>query len=87
MYSRALITPDEIMTMHPCAQLLLLAHARPINAFKPVYFLDHRYRKKDGSPLFDIHPHYADIPLPPPINFSKPGLDIGRVLHEYVTVG
>ncbi|NKC13572.1 MAG: TraM recognition domain-containing protein [Gammaproteobacteria bacterium] len=80
LISRSLITPDEVMTMHPAAQILILSHAYPVVCFKTAYFLDKRYRKKDGSPLFDIHPHYADRPLASPINFLRAGFDVGSAL-------
>ncbi|MCU7859114.1 MAG: type IV secretory system conjugative DNA transfer family protein [Candidatus Thiodiazotropha sp. (ex Lucinoma kastoroae)] len=80
--SRSLITPDEIMTMHPASQILLLSHARPIACFKTVYFLDKRYRSKNGNPVFDIHPHYADRPLAPPVNFMRAGFNIGGALDQ-----
>lgn len=80
--SRSLITPDEIMTMHPAAQLLILPHAHPIACFKTAYFLDKRYRDKKGRPLFDIHPHYADRRLAPPVNFLRSNFDIGGALDQ-----
>ncbi len=81
LISRALITPDEVRTMHPSAQLLILAYAHPVACFKTAYFLDARYRDKSGRPLFDIHPHYAHRKLPRPVNFLRAGLDIGGVLE------
>jgi type IV secretion system protein VirD4 len=80
LISRKLITPDEVMTMHPAAQVLILSHAHPVACFKTAYFLDQRYRAKNARPVFDIHPDYADRPLPPPVNFLRSGLDIGSVL-------
>ncbi len=80
--SRKLITPDEIMTMHPAAQILILSHAHPVTGFKTAYFLDRRYRKKNGSPIYDIHPHYADRPLLPPVDFIRQGQNIGRILED-----
>ncbi len=80
--SRNLITPDEVMTMHPSAQLLILAHAHPVSCFKTAYFLDKRYRRKNGQPNFDIHPHYAHHPLAPSVNFMRTGFDIGEVLDK-----
>jgi len=59
LQGRALITPDEIMTMHPASQLLLLAHAHPATAYKTAYFLDKRYRDHHGQPLYDAHPDYS----------------------------
>ena len=82
LISRSLITPDEVMTMHPAAQILVLSHAYPVACFKTAYFLDKRYRKKDGSPLFDIHPHYADRPLASPVNFLRAGFDLGNALDK-----
>jgi len=82
LISRSLITPDEIMTMHPAAQILILPHANPVTCFKTVYFLDKRYRNKNGKPIFDIHPHYADQPLAAPVNFLRAGLDIGNALDS-----
>ncbi len=82
LISRKLITPDEVTTMHPAAQILLLGHAHPIACFKTVYFLDRRYRKPNGRPIFDIHPHYANKRLPHPVNFLQRGLDIGGTLER-----
>jgi len=78
--SRPLITPSEIRVMHPSAQLLILANTHPVTAYKTAYFLDSRYRQQDGTPLFDLHPDYADKPAPRPIDFTVRGLDIGAVL-------
>lgn len=85
--ARPLITPDELMVMHPCAQLILLAHAHPVTAYKTAYFLDSRYRDKNGHPLFDIHPAYKDAPLPRAVNFLKAGLDIGKHLYAVLSGG
>lgn len=85
--ARPLITPDELMVMHPSAQLILLAHAHPVTAYKTAYFLDSRYRDKNGQPLFDIHPAYKSAPLPRAVNFLKPGLDIGRALETILGGG
>ncbi|MBT2970529.1 MAG: type IV secretory system conjugative DNA transfer family protein [Candidatus Thiodiazotropha sp. (ex Ctena orbiculata)] len=82
LISRSLITPDEVMIMHPSAQLLILSHAHPVACFKTAYFLDRRYRKQNGDPLFDIHPHYADRPLAAPVNFTRAGFDIGGTLDR-----
>lgn len=87
LHGRALITPDEIMTMHPCAQLLLLAHARPITAYKTAYFLDAKFRDRRGKPIYAAHPHYADAPAPRPLNFTKAGLDIGAALDDVLDGG
>lgn len=82
LHGRALITPDEIMSMHPCAQLLLFPHTRPVTAYKTAYFLDRRYRNQKGRPIYSIHPHYADKPTAKPVNFMRRGLDIGAQLHN-----
>jgi len=80
--SRSLITPDEVMTMSPVAQILILSHANPIACFKTAYFLDHRYRNKNGSPIYDIHPNFADDPISRPVNFTKQGLNIAAPLSS-----
>lgn len=80
--SRALITPHESQTMHPSAQILILANSQPVLAYKPVYFLDSRYRDKRGRPLFDIHPHYKHLPTPKGINFTKSGVDVARIIGD-----
>ena len=82
LISRSLITPDEVTTMHPSAQILILSHAHPVACFKTVYFLDQRYRSKNGRPVYEIHPHYAKRPLALPVNFLRKGLDIGGVLDR-----
>lgn len=82
LVSRHLVTPDEVTTMHPASQILILSHAHPVACFKTAYFLDQRYRKSNGAPIFDIHPHYADRKLPPPVNFTKPRLDVGALLER-----
>ncbi|GAB1261483.1 type IV secretory system conjugative DNA transfer family protein [Aurantivibrio plasticivorans] len=80
--SRSLITPDEVMTMSPVAQILILSHANPIACFKTAYFLDQRYRNKNGSPIYDIHPNFADDPISRPVNFTKQGLNIATPLSS-----
>lgn len=80
--SRALITPDEVMTMSPVAQVLILSHASPITCFKTAYFLDRRYRNKNGAPVFDIHPNFSDEPLSKPINFTRQGFNIAASLSS-----
>ena len=82
LISRKLITPDEVRTMHPASQILILSNAHPVACFKTAYFLDQRYRQASGPPLFDIHPHYAKQPLPRPVNFLRKGLDIGGILEQ-----
>ena len=85
--ARPLITPDELMVMHPTAQLILLAHTHPVTAYKTAYFLDSRYRDKSGKPLYDSHPAYKDAPLSRAVNFLKAGLDIGRTLETVLGGG
>jgi len=87
IHGRALITPDEIMTMHPAAQLLILAHCHPVTCFKTAYFLDKNYRDINSKPYFNIHPHYQDRPLPRAIDFTRAGLDIGAVLNSVMNSG
>ncbi|MBL3619036.1 MAG: type IV secretory system conjugative DNA transfer family protein, partial [gamma proteobacterium endosymbiont of Lamellibrachia anaximandri] len=82
LISRSLITPDEVTTMHPAAQILILSHSYPVACFKTAYFLDKRYRDNKGNPLFDIHPHYAKHPLASPVNFMRTGFDIGSALDQ-----
>ena len=86
LQGRALITPDEIMTMHPSAQLLLLAHAHPITAYKTAYFLDKRYRNKSGQPLYDTHPDYADKKPVRAIDFMRSN-NIGAALDAVLGGG
>ncbi len=80
--SRSLITPDEVMTMSPVAQILILSHANPIACFKTAYFLDQRYRNKNGTPIYDIHPNFADDPISRPVNFTKQGFNIAAPLSS-----
>lgn len=87
MAPRQLITTDELMSMHPGMQLIVLASARPAMAHRLAYYLDARYRDRKGRPLYDIHPHHADKPLPPGIDFRKPGLDLGIELARWLEVG
>lgn len=82
LVSRSLITPDEVMTMNPVSQLLILSHANPVACFKTIYFLDQRYRDKRGKPIYDIHPHYAKKPVAPAVNFTREGLSIGALLSS-----
>lgn len=82
LVSRNLVTPDEVTTMHPASQILILSHAHPVACFKTAYFLDQRYRKKNGQPIFDIHPHYADRKLSAPVNFTRPRVDVGSYLER-----
>lgn len=84
---RRLITADELMSLHPSVQLVKLAGARPVIGYRPVYFLDARFRRSNGQPLFAIHPHHAHRRLPKPISFTAPRLDLGRALAPYLNVG
>lgn len=84
---RSLITPDELMSMHPSVQFIKLAAARPVIAWRPAYFLDAAYRDRRGAPLYDIHPHQAHRPIARAVDFTMPGLDIGTVLARYLKVG
>ena len=85
--SRRLITPDELTSLHPSVQFIKLAASHPVMAYRPAYFLDARFRDRKGNPHYDIHPHQAGKPLAQGINFTSPGLDLGRVLEPYLRVG
>ena len=85
--ARPLITPDELMSLHPAVQFIKLAAARPVIAWRPAYFLDALYRRPNGRPLYDLHPQHADRPIPRPVNFTRPGLDLGAVLAPHLKVG
>jgi type IV secretion system protein VirD4 len=87
LVQRPLITPDEVMNLHPTAQLLMPASARPVVAFKAPYYLDARFRRPDGAPLFDQPPAYAGRALPEPVEFTRPGLDLFAALEPFLTVG
>ncbi|MGH1470837.1 MAG: type IV secretory system conjugative DNA transfer family protein [Cellvibrionaceae bacterium] len=78
--ARPLITPDEVTIMHPATQILIFPHCYPVVCFKTAFFLDSRYRDKKGKPLFSIHPKHADKPLSLAMDFTKAGLDIGKIL-------
>lgn len=85
--ARELVAPAELMSMHPCVQLIALASARPVMAYRPAYFLDARYRDERGWPLYDVHPHHKGEPLEKPVEFTRPGLDVGAVLAAHLSVG
>ncbi len=87
MNRRALINPDELMTLHPGVQLLVLAGANPAMTYKTAYFLDKQFRNRQGKPLFDIHPDYQNRPLPPAYDFTHPKLNLGTLLNDYIKVG
>lgn len=82
--ARALIMPAEIRQKHPALQILILQGCRPVLLYVAPYYLDRRNRDKRGQPLFGIDSKYADRPLPPPIDFTKPGLNILKALEPYV---
>lgn len=84
---RPLITPDEMMTLHPAVQVLVLANAHPVACFRAPYFLDARFRDRDGRPLFDLPQRYRGQPLPRPINFTRRGARLLDALAPFVTVG
>ncbi len=87
LQQRPLITPSELMTLHPTTQFIKLAAAHPVLAYRPAYFLDALYRDRRGEPLFDIHPHHADRGLPQAVDFARAGNRLGGILEEYLTVG
>jgi type IV secretion system protein VirD4 len=85
--ARELVAPAELMSMHPCVQLICLASARPVMSYRPAYFLDARYRDERGRPLYDVHPHHEGEPLEKPVEFTRPGLDVGALLAAHLSVG
>jgi type IV secretion system protein VirD4 len=85
--ARPLITPGEMMTLHPTVQVLLLANAWPAPAYKVPYFLDARYRNVDSTPQFDLPPRYAKRSLPRAVEFDWPGLDLFKTLNPFLNVG
>ncbi len=87
LHGRALITPDELMSLHPAVQVTILAAARPFIGYRPVYYLDARYRDRRGRPLFPQHPDHADKPIPRAVDFTRTGLDLGAVLAPHLKVG
>lgn len=87
LQQRPLITPSELMSLHPTTQFIKLAAAHPVLAYRPAYFLDSLYRDRRGQPLFDIHPHHADKRLPRAVDFAQIGNGLGGALEEFLTVG
>lgn len=85
--ARRLITPDEMMTLHPAVQVLVLANANPAACYKAPYFLDARFRDRLGRPLFDMPPRYRGRPLPRPVEFTRRGARLLEALAPCVTVG
>ncbi len=84
---RRLITPDELMSLHPSVQVIALAAARPVIGYRPVYFLEKRFRDRRGKPLYDIHPSRAGQPINRAVDFIAPGLALGALLGDYLSVG
>lgn len=85
---RRLIMPDEVMTMHPGTQILVLANSHPAECFKTLYFLDRRYRRDGGdAPVFRVHPAHRQRPLPRPVSFTAKGVNIGRELEAWLMPG
>lgn len=84
---RLLVTPDEMMTLHPAVQVLVLANAQPASCYKAPYFLDRRFRNAHGRPVFDLPPRYRDRPLPKPVDFIRQRPGFMRALEPYLTVG
>ncbi|MCB9957147.1 MAG: type IV secretory system conjugative DNA transfer family protein [Rhodospirillaceae bacterium] len=85
--ARPLITPDEMMTLHPALQVLVLANAHPVMGYRAPYFLDARFRDRAGRPLFDTPPQHRGRPLPPPLDFTRPHADLLAALAPYASVG
>ena len=84
---RRLITADELMSLHPSVQVIALAAARPVIGYRPVYFLEKRFRDRCGKPLYDIHPSRAGLPVTRAVEFTAPGLALGALLGDYLSVG
>ena len=84
---RRLITPDELMSLHPPVQVVALAAARPVIGYRPVYFLEKRFRDRHGAPLYDIHPSRHGQPICRAVNFTAKGLALGGLLGDYLSVG
>lgn len=84
---RALIMPDELMSLPPHVQFIALAGARPAMAYRPAYFLDARFRGRGGVPLYDNHPNHAHLPIPGAYDFTAPRLELDELLPQYLKVG
>jgi len=84
---RRLITPDELMSLHPSVQVIALAAARPVIGYRHVYFLEKRFRSREGRPLYGIHPSRAGLPINRAVDFTAPGLALGALLGDYLSVG
>lgn len=87
VFGRPLISADELMSLHPSVQFIKLAASRPVMAYRPVYYLDKRYRDRKDQPLYTIHPNHAHRPLERGIDFTKRGLDLGAILSGHLGVG
>lgn len=85
--ARRLITPDELMSLHPSVQVIALAAARPMIGYRPVYFLEKRFRDRRGRPLYGTHPSRAGLPISRAVDFTAPGLALGALLGDYLSVG
>lgn len=75
------------MALHPAVQVMKLAASRPFIGYRPAYFLDHRFRGRDGRPLWWVDPAGPSFPLAPPLRFTKPGIDLGAILAQHLKVG
>jgi type IV secretion system protein VirD4 len=84
---RRLITSEEMMSLHPSVQVVALAAARPMIGYRPVYFLEKRFRDRRGKPLYSIHPSRVGQPITRSIDFTAPGLALGAMLGDYLSVG
>lgn len=83
--SRPLITPDEMMSLHPSVQFIKLAGALPVIGWRPAYFLDRRYRYASGMPLWDAE--FMPHSIVRSVDFTKPGFDVGAALEPHLKVG
>ncbi len=84
---RPLITPEEIMTLHPGVQLLILAGANPVMAYKTAYFLDRVYRDRRDRPLYSVLPEYQTAKPLSSYDFTSPKLNVGALLDHHIKVG
>ena len=82
LHSRRLITPEEIMVLHPALQILLFDNTDPILALKTAYFLDQRYYFATKVPRFSVLPKYADRPQQTPIDFTHPRTPVAVHLEQ-----
>lgn len=68
-------------------QVVALAAARPMIGYRPVYFLERRFRDRRGKPLYSIHPSRVGQPITRSVDFTAPGLALGAMLGDYLSVG